>query len=66
MKMLKNLYLLLIAAMMMACSTPFEVVFEPNDKATIHITGNEQCLWLPIDNEAESVKLTIVDNEKIT
>ena len=65
MKKLKNLFLLLVAAIMMACSTPFEVVFEPNDKTTIHITGNEQCLWLPVDNEAESVKLTIVDNEKI-
>ncbi len=65
MKRLKGLCLLLVAAMMAACSAPFKVEFEPEDKATIHITGSPKCLWLPVDNEAPSVSLAVVDSDKI-
>ena len=66
MKNLKNLWLLLISAAAVACSTPFEVTFESNDRAIIRINEKTQCLWLPVDNEAPSVQLSVVDNAKIT
>lgn len=64
---MKRLYLLLAAAIITACSAPFTVEFQDEDTATIRMSkAQEQTLWIPIDNTAHDVKLTLEGCEAIT
>ena len=52
---------------MAACGKPFSVEFTGDDSATIRMSkAQEQTLWIPVDNRAGEVQLTVVGSEEIT
>ena len=57
--------LLMAGIAMMACGKPFSIKFQ-EDSATIHISkAKEQTLWIPLDNLADEVQLTVVGSKEI-
>ena len=65
MKSVKRFCLLMTAIAMMACGKPFSIEFQ-EDSATIRINKpQEQTLWIPLDNKANEVKLTVVGSNEI-
>ena len=66
MKSVKRFCLLMTAIAMMACGKPFSIEFQ-EDSATIRINKpQEQTLWIPLDNTANEVKLTVVGSNEST
>ena len=66
MKSVKRFCLLMAAIAMMACGKPFSIEFQ-EDSATIRINKpQEQTLWIPLDNKANEVQLTVVGSNEIT
>ncbi len=64
---MRRLCLLLAAAVITACSAPFTVEFQDSNSATIHLSkAQEQTLWIPVDNRAGEVQLTIEESSEIT
>ena len=52
---------------MAACGKPFSIEFTGDDSATIRMSkAQEQTLWIPVDNRADEVQLTVVGSEEIT
>ena len=65
MKSVKRFCLLMAAIAMMACGKPFSIEFQ-EDSATIRINKpQEQTLWIPMDNKADEVQLTVVGSNEI-
>ena len=50
---------------MAACGKPFSVEFTGDDSTTIRMSkAQEQTLWIPVDNRADEVQLTVVGSEE--
>lgn len=59
--------LLMAAIAMIACGKPFSVEFADDNTATIRMSkAQEQTLWIPLDNRADNVRLTVVGSKEIT
>lgn len=61
-----TLFCMTLAALAMtACGKPFTVEFQDDGSATIRMSkAVEQTLWIPLDNQAKEVKLSIVGSEE--